>query len=303
MDIKLSQLPVASFGTPSDFMMIVQNNVNKQITLTSLLNVLDSGNDINLNPSRNPINTNISSANLQNLFFLQGTSDSIGINTKTPQALFHVNGNIKLGLSGNSPLAVSSIGWGAGGIITVTTTLAHGFVTGELILLSGVTPIAYNGGFQITVTGPSTFTYILLGYTSITPGVVAVNGSVSTISSQGNGVILHSDETVFYPSGGTNIIPLNAARDLSVLIVPTGTFTGNFSLGNGVIGQYKTITLSAIPTAGSAVLTTKNFSTALGWNNIKFSAVGQSVYLRCISINGNPTWVCIGSYGVIFSTL
>src|ERR1035437_318844 len=180
MDIKLSQLPVASFGTPSDFMMIVQNNVNKQITLTSLLNVLDSGNDINLNPSRNPINTNISSANLQNLFFLQGTSDSIGINTKTPQALFHVNGNIKLGLSGNSPLAVSSIGWGAGGIITVTTTLAHGFVTGELILLSGVTPIAYNGGFQITVTGPSTFTYILLGYTSITPGVVAVNGSVST---------------------------------------------------------------------------------------------------------------------------
>ena len=309
MDIKLSQLPVAAASTPSDLLMVVQAGVNKQITLTSLLNTLDSGNDIQLNPSRNPINIRLSSANNQNLFFLQGTSDSIGIGTNTPQALFHVNGNLKIGLSGNSPLTISSMVWGSGGIISVSTSLVHGFVSGQLLLMSGVTPNAYNGAYTITVTGTNSYTYVLPGYSGSSPGVVSTQGTVSTVSSQGNGLMLHSDETVFFPSGGTSPISLNAARDVSALIVPNGTSLGQFSLGNGIVGQYKTITAASLSTgSGTATVTTgtpstTTYSKSLGWNTITFSSAGYSVILRCVSISGNPTWICVASYGVTFATL
>jgi hypothetical protein len=43
--------------------------------------------------------------------------------------------------------------------VTITTGAAHGFQTGEFILISGVTPAGYNGTFQITVTDATHFTY------------------------------------------------------------------------------------------------------------------------------------------------
>jgi hypothetical protein len=303
MDIKLSQLPVAVTSTASDFMMIVQNGVNKQITLTTLLNTLNSGNDIKLNPGQNPINITASSANATNLFFLQGTSDSIGINTNTPQALFHVNGNLKVGLSGNTPFALSSMVWSTGGIITVTTTLTNSFVTGQTLLISGVVPSPYNGAFNVTVTGVNTFTYVLPGYPSTSPGTVSTQGSITTISSQGNGVLLNSDEAVFYPSGGSAYIALNAARELSSLVVSSGTSSGLFSLGNGVVGQYKCLAATALPVASTTTVSTKTYSQALGFNTITFSLAGQSVLLRCSSISGVPTWICVGNNGAILTTL
>ncbi len=40
-----------------------------------------------------------------------------------------------------------------------TTSVAHGWVTGEPVTIAGATPSAYNGSRAITVTGPTTFTY------------------------------------------------------------------------------------------------------------------------------------------------
>jgi hypothetical protein len=44
---------------------------------------------------------------------------------------------------------------------TVTTSVAHGLVTGNTITVAGATPAQFNGTFRITVTGATTFTYLM----------------------------------------------------------------------------------------------------------------------------------------------
>jgi hypothetical protein len=44
---------------------------------------------------------------------------------------------------------------------TVTTSVAHGLVTGNTITVAGATPAEFNGTFRITVTGATTFTYLM----------------------------------------------------------------------------------------------------------------------------------------------
>lgn len=44
---------------------------------------------------------------------------------------------------------------------TFTCASAHGYTTGDLVTVAGVTPAGYNGTFQITVTGSTTFTYVM----------------------------------------------------------------------------------------------------------------------------------------------
>jgi hypothetical protein len=44
---------------------------------------------------------------------------------------------------------------------TLTTATDHGLVTGDFITVSGATPAAYNGTFQITVTSTTAFTYVM----------------------------------------------------------------------------------------------------------------------------------------------
>lgn len=44
---------------------------------------------------------------------------------------------------------------------TVTTASAHGLITGNQITVTGASPAEYNGTFKITVTGATTFTYVM----------------------------------------------------------------------------------------------------------------------------------------------
>jgi head-tail adaptor len=46
---------------------------------------------------------------------------------------------------------------------TVTTATPHGFTTGDFVQIAGTTPTGYGGKVKITVTGPTTFTYPVLG--------------------------------------------------------------------------------------------------------------------------------------------
>jgi hypothetical protein len=72
--------------------------------------------------------------------------------------------------------ALTSLTW-SGGVVTVTTTAPHGWGTGDVIpiTIAGVTPAAYNGSFQSTVTGASTFTYALAS----NPGTMTVAGTAT----------------------------------------------------------------------------------------------------------------------------
>ena len=60
---------------------------------------------------------------------------------------------------------ISSITF-VGSIATLTTALAHGLTTGAYVSISGTTPAAYSGVFKITVTSPTTFTYLLVSTVS-----------------------------------------------------------------------------------------------------------------------------------------
>lgn len=66
----------------------------------------------------------------------------------------------RLTIQQNSPLAraVSSL-VRSGTTATVTTALAHGYLTNDYVTIAGALPVGYNGTAKITVTGASSFTY------------------------------------------------------------------------------------------------------------------------------------------------
>ena len=49
----------------------------------------------------------------------------------------------------------------SGTTATLTTASPHGLITGNYVTVSGATPGDFNGGYVITVTGTSTFTYVM----------------------------------------------------------------------------------------------------------------------------------------------
>ena len=70
-------------------------------------------------------------------------------------------------------ISITTMLW-ASSVVSVTTSAPHGIPNGDTILglITGTTPTAYNGTFQITSTGANTFTYPLVA----SPGVVSVYG-------------------------------------------------------------------------------------------------------------------------------
>ncbi len=75
----------------------------------------------------------------------------------------------------------------AGTTATVTTLVAHGFATGNTVIISGATQPQYNGSFVITVTTATTFTYTLPAVaTSPATGTLrAVNQAAAVVTDTG----------------------------------------------------------------------------------------------------------------------
>jgi len=48
-----------------------------------------------------------------------------------------------------------------GTLATLTTAANHGLVTGNVVTISGTTPAGFSGTYRITVTSPTTFTYVM----------------------------------------------------------------------------------------------------------------------------------------------
>ena len=73
-----------------------------------------------------------------------------------------------------SSAAITSLAW-SGGVVTATTTAPHGFTIGDTLSLTiaGASPAGYNGTFLATITGASTFTYVLISNpgSETTPGM------------------------------------------------------------------------------------------------------------------------------------
>lgn len=126
-----------------------------------------------------------------------------------------------------------------------------------------------------------------------------VNGDIKIGSSSANGVLINSDEEILYtlsgdaPQGVGFFKTLNVSREISTLRVEDGVSSGQFSLGIGLPGQYKLLTVSQVQLSSKASI---RVLSGLGFNRIDISTVGNSVVLRCVSINGASRWVCVANY-------
>ena len=103
--------------------------------------------------------------------------------------LFETTGDITLGAIGT--VSVSSI-TRVSTTATVTTGLAHGFSTGNVVYIKGADQSDYNILAQITVTGGTTFTYTVAGSptTPATGTIEALEGTSASFESSTDGAIV-----------------------------------------------------------------------------------------------------------------
>jgi hypothetical protein len=107
-DIKLSQLSSASSMGAEDLLLVTQNSISKRVSLSVLLKNLNSNDTIKVNATQAPVSTIIASRNRQFLLNVDGVNDYVGINTQTPESLFHVNGNLQVGSTSADGVITSS---------------------------------------------------------------------------------------------------------------------------------------------------------------------------------------------------
>jgi hypothetical protein len=110
-------------------------------------------------------------------------------------------------------------------VATCTTIANHGLSTGDYIFMTGASPSAYNGGYNVTVTGPTTFEYTM----ATNPGADATGGAyvyaqwVSVGGATGGG----SDQ-IFYLNGQTVTV------DYSIPSGKNASTTGDITIDSGV---------------------------------------------------------------------
>ena len=118
---------------------------------------------------------------------LSSLTGSIAVPDKNEKILFAPSGHLlSLGCSeynetSATGFTISSI-TSSGTTATVTVAANHSLATNDYVYLSGQTPTAYSGTYQITVTSTTTFTYTLL---STTTSPASATGSYKSISYSG----------------------------------------------------------------------------------------------------------------------
>ena len=143
------------------------------------------------------------------------SATQLSINTGTLGATNYPNGrSVRITFSTTSHLNVSSI-TRSGSTATVTTTVANNLVTGDYVTIAGAAQNEYNGTFQITSTGASTFTYTVAGtptspatssITCVLSGIVRTT-TVSSTSLSGQ-VLTITIAVPLMPAGSINITKL-----------------------------------------------------------------------------------------------
>lgn len=88
--------------------MVVQNGVNKRLSLGTLLKNLNTNDVIRINPLQRPVNTTIASKDNSALITVDGVNGRVGINEPNPASLLHINGIVKIGGVSNDGLLLES---------------------------------------------------------------------------------------------------------------------------------------------------------------------------------------------------
>jgi hypothetical protein len=74
--------------------------------------------------------------------------------------------------NGTAPVAITAASWAAG-VATITLGSAPGYLVGQSVTITGMTPVGYNGTFNVTSVAGNTFTFSL----SINPGTATAFGT------------------------------------------------------------------------------------------------------------------------------
>ena len=175
---------------------------------------------------------------------------------------------------------------------TLTTSVAHGLVTGNRVTISGATEANYNGSYAITVTGATTFTYTMATaptanatvvgtYTVI--GITGVNSNVfvNVNMCQNRLFFVQKNSMTFWylpveSIGGAALdFPLGAIARSGGFLQAMGTWT--LDAGYGVDD------LSAFVTSMGEVIVYKgtNPSDSNAWSEVGVWQLGQTFSRRC----------------------
>lgn len=148
--------------------------------------------------------------------------------------------------------AVISNATSVGTTVTITTATNHGRSTGNIVSVWGFTPSTYNAeSVSITVTGVTTFTYVVASAPAVSPatamGMYSVDASTSNFSSGEtpsggalNGVLIVNTSNGLYYWGGSTSIPLRKV---------VGSYTARVGIpfGNYVVQLAPTISSVEYP--------------------------------------------------------
>ena len=136
----------------------------------------------------------------------------------------------------------------SGTTATCTTTLNHGYTTGQSVTISGAVPAGYNGTFTIVVTGLNTFTYTL----------------ASTLTSPATGTILagidYPHTTVNFNTYNSTITSITRSGSVATATLTNHGFT---------VGRYVTIS-----GANQSAYNGSQLVTAVTQNTFTYNVVG-----------------------------
>jgi hypothetical protein len=110
---------------------------------------------------------------------------------------------------------------------TLTTNVPHGLSTGDYITVTGASPTNYNGNYNITVTGSTTFTYVMAS-TPVSDAITVGTFAIHIWTQLGGGATGTGNDQVFV---------LNDQYVTADYAIPTGknaTSAGPITINTGV---------------------------------------------------------------------
>lgn len=187
--------------------------------------------------------------------------------------------------------ATASTTWSTG-FVTVTDA-AHRLTTGDSVVLSGYTPIEYNGTHVVTVIDADTYTFPLV----TDPGATTVVGTTSILISEANASLTWAIDTATVVTATPNVFitgdsatvagvtPAGYNGTYSITVVDASTFTYPLAVdptGPSTVHGTSEVTIAGAPTASAwtsnKVTTTVTGHGYVGTPSLTFGAFTPSTY-------------------------
>lgn len=233
-------------------------------------------------------------AKLQNYKTTKSTTFSTGMNVTL----------LSSGVSQAISTATSS-----GTTATITTSAAHGYSTSNVVAISGISPVGFNGTFTITVTSTTTFTYTLAAtlsgasgttqqYYPFPEGEITISGMYITVGSVNFPLKIINSQ---YDWNQLNAIQVQASAlpqfyfprrdDFGIWPIPQAVYTGTIQY------HYRDRNLSVADYSTGTVSVTANSYQVTGSGTTFTSAmVGRWFTVTDPTLSGQGYWYRVNAY-------